>query len=320
MSGGRGWRSGQPDDDRWTSPASSATVNWADVAVLRPGPRRTDRPRLAERMVASLREIIVHCRGHAGRVPRRTSRWPARTRPAWTAGRGGRVDIADIYPLHAAAGRMLFHTSGRRSSDVTLTRPGWSWRASATRRAGRGVLAGGRRPHPGVADGTRVGRGGRAAAAGALAGDRAVTYAATPMWTGVRGRRNGPRGSTRYGPAHAAGDRRAPGPTGALIWTSHHIALDGWSLAQVFTEACQVYAGDPARPGGRSAPISLAGRRTPRAAERYCAERPGRAGTPPRCRTTGRRRRSHRASSSGVLPLALARRLDPARGVARARA
>ncbi|WP_432010894.1 non-ribosomal peptide synthase/polyketide synthase [Streptomyces cucumeris] len=28
----------------------------------------------------------------------------------------------------------------------------------------------------------------------------------------------------------------------ALIWTSHHLVLDGWSLAQVFTEVCERYA------------------------------------------------------------------------------
>ncbi|MGW2326184.1 non-ribosomal peptide synthase/polyketide synthase [Streptomyces sp. NPDC001700] len=28
----------------------------------------------------------------------------------------------------------------------------------------------------------------------------------------------------------------------ALIWTSHHLILDGWSLAQVFTEVCERYA------------------------------------------------------------------------------
>ncbi|MDQ3826654.1 MAG: condensation domain-containing protein, partial [Actinomycetota bacterium] len=37
-----------------------------------------------------------------------------------------------------------------------------------------------------------------------------------------------------------------------LIWTSHHILLDGWSLSQVFAEVCEQYA---AIVGGRSAQV-----------------------------------------------------------------
>ena len=33
-----------------------------------------------------------------------------------------------------------------------------------------------------------------------------------------------------------------------LVWTSHHVTLDGWSLAQVFTEVCKQYAAIVARP------------------------------------------------------------------------
>jgi amino acid adenylation domain-containing protein/non-ribosomal peptide synthase protein (TIGR01720 family) len=49
---------------------------------------------------------------------------------------------------------------------------------------------------------------------------------------------------------------RLPGDRVALIWTSHHLILDGWSLAQVFTEVCERYAA--AARGGRPA---LAARR-----------------------------------------------------------
>ncbi|MEU8827139.1 non-ribosomal peptide synthase/polyketide synthase [Streptomyces sp. NPDC048636] len=35
---------------------------------------------------------------------------------------------------------------------------------------------------------------------------------------------------------------RLTGDRLALIWTSHHLVLDGWSLAQVFTEVCERYA------------------------------------------------------------------------------
>ncbi|MEU0842433.1 non-ribosomal peptide synthase/polyketide synthase [Streptomyces sp. NPDC005962] len=35
---------------------------------------------------------------------------------------------------------------------------------------------------------------------------------------------------------------RLPDDQVALIWTSHHLILDGWSLAQVFTEVCERYA------------------------------------------------------------------------------
>ncbi|MFF7651508.1 non-ribosomal peptide synthase/polyketide synthase [Streptomyces sp. NPDC007983] len=35
---------------------------------------------------------------------------------------------------------------------------------------------------------------------------------------------------------------RLPGDRVELIWTSHHLILDGWSLAQVFSEVCERYA------------------------------------------------------------------------------
>ncbi|MBI0384381.1 hypothetical protein JBE27_51035, partial [Streptomyces albiflaviniger] len=34
---------------------------------------------------------------------------------------------------------------------------------------------------------------------------------------------------------------RLTGDRVALMWTSHHLVLDGWSLAQVFTEVCERY-------------------------------------------------------------------------------
>ncbi|GAA1979887.1 non-ribosomal peptide synthase/polyketide synthase [Kitasatospora viridis] len=48
---------------------------------------------------------------------------------------------------------------------------------------------------------------------------------------------------------------RLPGARLRLLWTSHHLILDGWSLAQVLTEVCEEYtalvAGRPAQPALR---------------------------------------------------------------------
>ncbi|WP_448320967.1 amino acid adenylation domain-containing protein, partial [Streptomyces sp. CO7] len=42
-----------------------------------------------------------------------------------------------------------------------------------------------------------------------------------------------------------------PGDEVLLVWSTHHIALDGWSTGQLLTEVCELYA---ARTGGKAAP------------------------------------------------------------------
>jgi NRPS condensation-like uncharacterized protein len=48
---------------------------------------------------------------------------------------------------------------------------------------------------------------------------------------------------------------RLPADEVELVWTSHHIVLDGWSAAQVFAEVCQRYSaitrGEEAAPVAR---------------------------------------------------------------------
>ncbi|MET8010137.1 non-ribosomal peptide synthase/polyketide synthase [Streptomyces sp. NPDC005271] len=106
---------------------------------------------------------------------------------------------------------------------------------------------------------------------------------------------------------------RLPADQVALVWTSHHLVLDGWSLAQVFTEVCERYAA--AVRGGRPA---LPARRPFRDYLRWLDGQDGReaeahwrevlagftAPTPlPYDRTP---RQAHRARSSSTLSVALA--------------
>ncbi|MET8178288.1 non-ribosomal peptide synthase/polyketide synthase [Streptomyces sp. NPDC005336] len=106
---------------------------------------------------------------------------------------------------------------------------------------------------------------------------------------------------------------RLPADRVALIWTSHHLVLDGWSLAQVFTEVCERYAA--AARGGRPA---LAARRPFRDYLHWLDGQDGReaeehwrqvlAGfTAPTPLPYDRKpRESHRARSSATLSVALA--------------
>ncbi|SDI12834.1 non-ribosomal peptide synthase domain TIGR01720/amino acid adenylation domain-containing protein [Actinokineospora alba] len=194
---------------------------------------------LAEAMSAALREIVAHCAdpGAGGRTP---SDFPlARLDQSQVDALGAAEDVYPLTPLQAG---MLFHSLV----------DGGSAYVNRTRLRLRGV----RDPHALGAAWLRV-------------AERTPILRTDVVWQGVpeplQVVRREPRLSIEYRPVTAedetAGIDVAAGPltrvvigpvsgdTVDLLWTSHHLLLDGWSTAQLFADVLAEYAGQgsPAR-------------------------------------------------------------------------
>ncbi|MFJ8185674.1 non-ribosomal peptide synthase/polyketide synthase [Streptomyces sp. NPDC096105] len=218
---------------------------------------------LAEEMCAALREIAAHCASPdaGGRTP---SDFPL-------AGLGQREldrlvgdgrHVADVLPLTPLQAGMLFHglvdTSGAYSDRVAVRLAGVSdarrfaaaWQQVADRtEALRTSVHWQGLPHPVQVvhrrvelpvthlDWRHLTPEERAAATGdLLAADRAAGMDLTTA------------------PLTRITLAALPGDEVLLLWSSHHLILDGWSTGQLLTEVCERYA---ALTGGRSAPAPV---------------------------------------------------------------
>ncbi|MDN3054833.1 non-ribosomal peptide synthase/polyketide synthase [Streptomyces sp. SRF1] len=292
--------------------------------------------RLADGMLTALREIVAHCDGPdaGGRTP---SDFPLARLDQAAVDRlvGDGRETEDLYPLTPLQEGMLFHRLVGGGEDVYLDQ--------ATL-----VLDGVRDPEAfarawqETVDRTPVLRGGvvweDVERPVQVVRRRAEVPVTLLDWRGLSGpRREAELERFRAEDLALGIDLAAPplmrlaiarltDARVALIWTSHHLVLDGWSLAQVFTEVCERYTA--AVRGGRPA---LAARRPFRDYLRWLAEQDGQeaerhwrdllagftAPTPlPRDR---RAVESHRARSSATVAVSLtaevSRRLrDTARG------
>ncbi|WJE01554.1 non-ribosomal peptide synthase/polyketide synthase [Streptomyces antimycoticus] len=213
-----------------------------DVATVR---------RLADGMLTALREIVAHCDGPGagGRTP---SDFPLARLDQAAVDRlvGDGRGIEDVYPLTPLQEGMLFHRLVGGAQDVyldqaVLTLEGvrdpeafaraWQETVDRTPVLRSGVVwEGVERPLQivrhraevpvthldwrGISDERRDAELERFRAADLA---RGIDLAAPPLMRLALARLT---------------DARV-----ALIWTSHHLVLDGWSLAQVFTEVCERY-------------------------------------------------------------------------------
>jgi amino acid adenylation domain-containing protein/non-ribosomal peptide synthase protein (TIGR01720 family) len=217
--------------------------------------------RLAEELTEALREIVAHCAapGAGGRTP---ADFPlARlSQGELDAVAGDGRGVEDVYPLTPLQAGMVFHTlldgdSPAYFEQVRVRLAGVAdpaglaaaWQRVVDRTPvlrTRLVLTGVEEPVQ-VVDRTATlpvsshdlrdlaPEARDAAVAELLEADRAVPFDLTraPL--------------TRLTIAVLPGDEVE------LVWTSHHVLLDGWSSAQVFAEACEQYAATAAgtRPG-----------------------------------------------------------------------
>ncbi|WP_189135890.1 non-ribosomal peptide synthase/polyketide synthase, partial [Wenjunlia tyrosinilytica] len=208
--------------------------------------------RLAEAMARALTQIVEHCAdpGAGGRTP---SDFPlARLdQPAVDRLVGDGRGVEDVYPLTPLQSGMLFHSLVDSEADIYLDQA-------------RLLLDGVADPQAFTSAWQRV-------------VDRTAVLRSAVVWEGVdeplqvvhrrvtvpavhhdwRGLGEDERGAAlerllaedraagmdlhraplmRLSLARLSDDRLL------LVWTSHHLVLDGWSLAQVFTEVCEQYA------------------------------------------------------------------------------
>ncbi|MEV4314210.1 non-ribosomal peptide synthase/polyketide synthase [Actinocrispum sp. NPDC049592] len=182
--------------------------------------------RLAEAVLDALREIIEHCGQSAGgRTPsdfplvRMTQAQLDRLGPA----------VEDIYPLTPLQAGMLFHSLAENNAYFNETRLRLT----------------------GVRDVRRL------VAAWQATVDHTPVLRSSVLWEGVdepvqivhRGVTlpvgfDGPMPvDLTVPPMMSLAITRLPGDVVELVWTSHHLSLDGWSVAQVFTEVIERYSG-----------------------------------------------------------------------------
>ncbi|MGW4061459.1 non-ribosomal peptide synthase/polyketide synthase [Amycolatopsis sp. NPDC004747] len=207
---------------------------------------------LAEAMLAGLREIVAHCAlpGSGGRTP---SDFPLAGLDQAAVDRlvGDGREVDDVYPLTPLQAGMLFHTlldptagayvdqarmllDGVRDLDAFAV--AWQQVADRTpvlrsrlvwdgleeplqvvqRRAAVPVTRHDWRELPEAEQRTRLER------LSAEEADAGVDLTTAPLM--------------RLAIVALTDDRVL------LVWTFHHIVLDGWSLAQIFTEVCEQYA------------------------------------------------------------------------------
>ncbi|MEU4248902.1 non-ribosomal peptide synthase/polyketide synthase [Amycolatopsis sp. NPDC026612] len=207
---------------------------------------------LAEAMLTGLREIVAHCArpGSGGRTP---SDFPLARLDQSTVDRiaGDGREVDDIYPLTPLQAGMLFHSLLDPTADAYVDQA-------------RMLLDGVRDPDAfaqawqQVADRTPVLR-------TELVWDgveeplqvvrhRAVVPITRHDWRGLSEAEQNAQLDRLSADDAAAGLDLATAPLMRLgivalshdrvllMWTSHHIVLDGWSLAQIFTEVCEQYA------------------------------------------------------------------------------
>jgi amino acid adenylation domain-containing protein/non-ribosomal peptide synthase protein (TIGR01720 family) len=207
---------------------------------------------LADRFLAALRDIVEHCAqpGVGGRTP---SDFPLAglTVPQLDRIVGDGRDVEDVYPLTPLQAGMLFHSLV--DGDPTAYQDQVRIRLA------------------GVRDPRRFGQ------AWQQVVDRTPALRIRLAWQDVDRpvqvvTRHVTVPIVHYGPdadvdAVVAEDRRtgfdlAAGPLLRItvltlsedeilvLWTSHHVLLDGWSAAQVFADVCALYAGTatPSRP------------------------------------------------------------------------
>ncbi|GFJ83607.1 hypothetical protein Phou_077870 [Phytohabitans houttuyneae] len=216
--------------------------------------------RLADATAGALRDITVHCAHHGGRTP---SDFPLVRLDQTTVDRlaGDGREVEDIYPLTPMQSGMVFHSlvegpSGAYVNQLQLrlggiTRPralGEAWQRVVDRTpALRAQVAWDGLDEPvqvvrrGVSvpvtylDWVSLTAADREAALGELLdADRAAGFdpAVAPL--------------LRFTVATLGADEVL------LVWSFHHVLLDGWSAAQVLDEVCAEYAApDAARPARR---------------------------------------------------------------------
>ncbi|MFI0776429.1 non-ribosomal peptide synthase/polyketide synthase [Streptomyces sp. NPDC021212] len=207
--------------------------------------------RLAEDVIAALREIVAHCAepGAGGRTP---SDFPLarldQHQVDLIAGDGR--DVEDIYPLTPLQAGMLFHglvdTRGAYFDQIALRIGGIAdpdaFAAAWQRVVDRTPVLRSEVRWEGLEEPVQVVRrhavlptarldwrglspdGRQAALERLLAEDRAagMELTAAPL--------------TRIAVARLTDDEVM------LVWTSHHLMLDGWSTGQIFAEVCEYYA------------------------------------------------------------------------------
>ncbi|GAA3438904.1 amino acid adenylation domain-containing protein [Kutzneria kofuensis] len=177
---------------------------------------------LAEAMLAGLREIVAHCAEHGGRTPSDFPLARLSQSEVDTIVGDGR-DVEDIYPLTPLQKGLLFHSLVDPDLYVDTLR---------IRMAGIDDIARFRQAWQRVVD-------------------RTPALRTRLVWTGVDEPvqvvdrtavlTEGPISLDRS-PLTGIEIARI-GDEIELAWTSHHVLMDGWSLAQVFTEVCEEYCG-----------------------------------------------------------------------------
>jgi amino acid adenylation domain-containing protein/non-ribosomal peptide synthase protein (TIGR01720 family) len=193
--------------------------------------------RLADRTAEALREITAHCAGHGGRTP---SDFPlvrlTQSEVDRLAGDGR--DVEDVYPLTPMQSGMLFHSLADTTGGAYVTHT-------------RVKLSG-------VTDPKRL------AAAWQRVVDRTPVLRTCFAWRGVGTPVQVVRRDVRLpvayravtpedealgiDPATAPLMRLVIGPVPGepdavdLLWTSHHLLLDGWSTSQVFADVLAEHA------------------------------------------------------------------------------
>ncbi|MEA5363472.1 non-ribosomal peptide synthase/polyketide synthase [Amycolatopsis sp., V23-08] len=218
-----------------------------------PGVHRESTVRdLAGQVTAALREIVVHCAtpGAGGRTPADFPLARLSQRELDVVAGDGR-DVEDVYPLTPLQAGMVFHTlfdSGspayfeqvrvRLAGVADPTGLAAAWQRVVDRTPvlrTRLVLTGVEEPvqvvdraatlpvtHHDLRDLGPAAR--EAAVRELLEADRAVPF------------------DLSRAPLTRLAIAALPGDEVDLVWTSHHVLLDGWSSAQVFAEACEQYA------------------------------------------------------------------------------
>ncbi|MET8847907.1 non-ribosomal peptide synthase/polyketide synthase [Amycolatopsis sp. NPDC004625] len=207
---------------------------------------------LAEAMLTGLREIVAHCAqpGSGGRTP---SDFPLARLDQSTVDRlaGDGRDVDDIYPLTPLQAGMLFHSLLDPTADAYVDQArmlldgvrdpdafAQAWQQVADRTPvlrtqlvwdgveeplqvvrRRAVVPVTRHDWRGLSEAEQAGQLERLSAEDAATG---LDLTTAPLM--------------RLGIVALTHDRVL------LMWTSHHIVLDGWSLAQIFTEVCEQYA------------------------------------------------------------------------------
>ncbi|GAA4033864.1 non-ribosomal peptide synthetase [Allokutzneria multivorans] len=217
--------------------------------------------RVAEQTVSALREIVVHC-GRSGAGGRTPSDFPLAklTQPQVDRIAGTGANVEDIYPLTPLQAGMLFHSlvdsaSGVYVDQIRLTLDGVSdprllgeaWQTVVDRNPilRSGVV------WEGVDEPVQVVR-------------REITLPVKHFdWRGLSEEDRSLELSRVLADDRAEGMdlnadvlmrvaiARYTDDRVLLIWSSHHVLLDGWSTAQVFGEVCDVYAGKRTPPARR---------------------------------------------------------------------